>query len=117
MRRNNRITVSRTHPAAILACIFTLIVCLVLPVVLLLLLVLKYKKEKIFPAWLLGAAGFFVTQMLIRVPILTVLQGQRWFMEFANSHLFLYAFGLAFTAGLFELAENNVRCRCELLFS
>ena len=35
--------------ATILACIFTLIACLVLPVVLLLLLVLKYKKEKIFP--------------------------------------------------------------------
>ena len=94
--------------ATILACIFTLIACLVLPVVLLLLLVLKYKKEKIFPAWLLGAAGFFVTQMLIRVPVLTVLQTQSWFVAFSQKNLFLYAFSLAFTAGLFELAGRFV---------
>ena len=88
----------------ILACIFTLIVCLALPIVLLLLLVLKCKKEKIFPAWLLGAAGFFVTQILIRLPILTALSAQDWFIAFSQQHLFLYAFSLAFTAGLFELA-------------
>ena len=94
--------------ATILACIFTLIVCLVLPVVLLILFVLKYKQEKIFPAWLLGAAGFFVTQMLIRLPILTVLQTQDWFINFSQKNLFLYAFSLAFTAGLFELAGRFV---------
>lgn len=90
--------------ATILACIFTLLVCMVLPVVLLILFALKFKQENIFPAWLLGAAGFFVTQMLIRVPILTVLQSQHWFITFSQSHLFAYAFSLAFTAGLFELA-------------
>ena len=94
--------------ATILACIFTLIVCLVLPVVLLILFVRKYKQEKIFPAWLLGAAGFFVTQMLIRVPILTILQTQDWFIVFSRKNLFLYAFSLAFTAGLFELAGRFV---------
>lgn len=90
--------------ATILACVFTLTVCLVLPVVLLLLLARRYKEEKIFPAWLLGAAGFVVTQMLIRVPILTVLQTQSWFVAFSQKNPFLYAFALAFTAGLFELA-------------
>lgn len=90
--------------ATVLACIFTLIVCMVLPVALLITFALKYKKENIFSAWLLGAAGFFVTQILIRVPILTILQSQSWFITFAQSHLFAYAFSLAFTAGLFELA-------------
>ena len=45
-----------------------------------------------------------MTQILIRLPILTALQSQSWFVSFANSHLFGYAFALAFTAGLFELA-------------
>ena len=90
--------------ATILACVFTMILCLVLPIVLLILLVRKYKKEGIFPAWLLGAAGFFVTQMVIRVPILTVLQTRDWFVDFSANTPFLYAFSLAFTAGLFELA-------------
>ena len=90
--------------ATILACIFTLIVCMAFPGLLLILFALKYKKEKIFSAWLLGAAGFFVTQMVIRVPILMVLQNQSWFVAFSQKNLFLYAFALAFTAGLFELA-------------
>ena len=94
--------------ATILACVFTLCICLFLPVVLLILFVRKYKQERIFPAWLLGAAGFFVTQMLIRVPILTVLQTRDWFMAFSRNAPFLYAFSLAFTAGLFELAGRFV---------
>ncbi|MBR5125918.1 MAG: YhfC family intramembrane metalloprotease [Oscillospiraceae bacterium] len=94
--------------STIVCCVITLLICLALPVLALLWMDGKYKKQGIPSAWLLGAAGFFVTQILIRVPILTVLQGQSWFMEFANSHLFLYAFGLAFTAGLFELAGRFV---------
>lgn len=90
--------------SSVLACIVTLCVCLFLPIALLIGFVLKYKKEGIFPAWLLGAAGFFVTQMLIRVPILTLLQTRDWFISFSQNKPFLYAFSLAFTAGLFELA-------------
>lgn len=88
----------------ILFCILSLLISLVLPVVILAIFAAKHKKQGIVSAWLLGAAGFFVTQILIRVPILTVLQGQSWFLGFSQSHLFLYAFSLAFTAGLFELA-------------
>ena len=94
--------------STLLACIVTLCVCLFLPVVLLILFAAKYKKEKILPAWLLGAAGFFVTQMLIRIPILTVLQTQPWFTAFASNTPFVYAFSLAFTAGLFELVGRFV---------
>jgi len=88
----------------IIACVITLLVSLVLPVAVLIGFALKNKKQGIVSAWLLGAAGFFVTQMLIRLPILTVLQSQSWFAVFAQNNLFLYSFGLAFTAGLFELA-------------
>lgn len=88
----------------IVTCAISLIVCLGLPVIALGVLARKYRKQGIVSAWFLGAAGFFVTQILIRVPILTALQSQGWFLEFANSHVFLYSFTLAFTAGLFELA-------------
>jgi len=90
--------------ATTLACIVSLLVSLLLPPVLLLLYSRKCKGEKILSAWFLGAAGFFVTQMLIRVPILTALQNQSWFLAFSRNTPFLYAFILAFTAGLFELA-------------
>jgi len=88
----------------ILSCVFTLLVSLLLPVAILIVLAAKNRKQGIVSAWLLGAAGFFVTQILIRLPILTAIQGQGWFASFAQNHLFLYAFSLAFTAGLFELA-------------
>ena len=87
----------------VVACVITLLVSLVLPSVVLIGFAVKNKKQGIVSAWLLGAAGFFVTQILIRLPILTVLQSQSWFAAFAQNNLFIYAFGLAFTAGLFEL--------------
>lgn len=90
--------------SSIITCCVTLFVSLILPVLVLIFLAVRYKKQGILTAWLLGAAGFFVTQILIRLPIFTVLQTQNWFLTFAQNHLFSYAFALAFTAGLFELA-------------
>jgi len=107
----------------ILSCVLTLFVTLVLPVAILIVFSGKNKKQGIVSAWLLGAAGFFVTQILIRLPILTALQGQSWFTSFAQNQMFLYAFSLAFTAGLFELAgrfavakimHRNLTCKRSL---
>ena len=94
--------------STIICCVITLLICLLLPVLVLLLFANKCKKQGIIPAWLLGAAGFFVTQILIRVPILTVLQSKEWFVSFSQNSPFLYVFSLAFTAGLFELAGRFV---------
>jgi uncharacterized membrane protein YhfC len=88
----------------IVTCAISAVICLALPLVLCFLFARKHKQQCIVSAWLLGAAGFFVTQILIRVPVITLLQSQSWFMEFANSQIFAYVFSLAFTAGLFELA-------------
>lgn len=96
----------------IIACVITLVVALVLPVAVLIAYAAKNRKQGIVSAWLLGAAGFFVTQILIRVPVLTVLQGQSWFVSFSQNHLFLYALSLAFTAGLFELAGRFGVAKC-----
>ena len=88
---------------SVATCVITLLVSLVLPIAVLIWFAAKNKNQGIVSAWLLGAAGFFVTQILIRLPILTVLQSQSWFAVFAQNNPFIYAFGLAFTAGLFEL--------------
>ena len=90
--------------ATIVCILISLLACTALPVAVLAVFAVKHKKQGILSAWLLGAAGFFVTQILIRLPILTALQSQSWFMAFASNHLVLYGFTLAFTAGLFELA-------------
>lgn len=90
--------------ANIIACIVTLVISLLLPLAILLFYALRHKKQGVVVAWLLGAAGFFVPQILIRLPILSVLQLHSGFMEFAQSHLLIYSLGLAATAALFEAA-------------
>ncbi len=92
----------------IITCFVTLFVSLILPIIAISVLSFRNRAGKTLSAWLLGAAGFVVTQLLIRVPILTALQNQAWFVSFGQNNLFLYAFTLAFTAGLFELAGRFV---------
>ena len=90
--------------SVIAAMCVTLFISMVLPVVLLLVYALKNRKQGVAKAWFLGAAGFFITQMVIRVPLLSMLSMSQGFMAFAENHYLLYAIALAFTAGLFELA-------------
>lgn len=92
----------------VIACVVTMLVSLVLPVALLIVFAVKNKRQGLVPAWLLGASGFFVTQILIRIPALAILQEQSWFVAFTQNRAFVYAFSLAFTAGLFELAGRLV---------
>ena len=95
--------------ATILSCIVTLFVSLVLPLILLLVFALRNRKQGILSAWIIGALGFFIPQMLIRLPILTLLSPQ--LTRFAEFSPLLYAFSLAATAGLFELAGRILAAR------
>ena len=88
----------------VLACIVTLFLSLILPLAFWIVYGIKNKGQDIWSAWLLGAAGFVITQVLIRLPILTALSRTDGFLTFSQSHPVLYGFSLAFTAGLFELA-------------
>ena len=92
--------------------ILTLIISLILPLAFLVFYALRHKKQGIWSAWLLGALGFFVPQILIRLPILTGLSQSAGFAAFAQTHPVPYGFGLAFTAGLFELAGRYAVARC-----
>lgn len=95
--------------ATILSCIVTLFVSLILPLIVLLVYALRNRKQGIVSAWIIGALGFFIPQMLIRLPILTLLSMQ--LAKFAAFSPLLYALTLAVTAGLFELAGRILAAR------
>lgn len=94
--------------ASILAMCFSLIISLIVPVIVLIVYAVKNKKQGVVSTWFLGAAGFFVTQVIVRLPILSVLSLSEGFMTFAENHYLAYAILLAFTAGLFEVAGRYV---------
>lgn len=87
----------------IIAVIITFCVSTVLPVLGLIIYGIKNKGKGIWSAWLLGAAGFFIMQMVIRTPILNLLATGQGFMEFATKYFVIYCFVMAFTAALSEV--------------
>ena len=97
---------------SIVSIIVTLFVSFILPLAFLVGYALGHKKQGIWSAWLLGALGFFVPQILIRLPILTGLSQSAGFAAFAQNHPVAYGFGLAFTAGLFEVVGRYAVARC-----
>ena len=96
---------------SIISIILTLIVSLIVPPAFAAVYASRHKKQGIWSAWLVGALGFFVPQILIRLPILSGLSQSAGFAAFAQTHPALYGFGLAFTAGLFELTGRYAVAR------
>lgn len=94
--------------ATIVTVLITLFVTLVLPVIVYLIYGFKNKGKGVWTAWLLGAAGFFVFQVIIRTPILSLLSLIPGFMNFVTEHYILYCLVLAFTAALFEVAGRYI---------
>ena len=92
----------------LVGCIVSLFISLLLPVIAISVYSYQNKGGKMVSAWVLGAAAFVVSQLLVRASILSALQGMSWFTDFSENHVFLYTFTLAFTAGLFELAGRFV---------
>lgn len=88
--------------STIIAVCVTLFISLVLPIVVYIMYGVKNKGKGVWTAWLLGAAGFFVFQMIIRVPILNLLSLNAGFVAFSQEQYILYCFILALTAALFE---------------
>ncbi len=96
---------------SILAVIVTLFICLILPVILYICYGVKNKGKGVWTAWLLGAAGFFVFQIILRLPILNLLSLSPAFLTFATEHYVLYSLLLAFTAALFEVAGRYIAAK------
>ncbi len=87
---------------SILLMVVTLFLSVIVPVVLL--IILLRGRKGFFSAWLAGALGFFIPQLLIRIPILQFIGTTTWYAELAKNHFVLLALLLAVTAGLFETA-------------
>lgn len=89
--------------ATLIAVIVTFCISTILPIVVWIAYGVKNKGKGVWTAWLLGAAGFFVMQMVIRIPIMNMLALTAGFQSFLANHYVLYCLVVAFTAGLFEL--------------
>lgn len=89
--------------STLITVIITFLISSILPLVIWIVYALKNKGKGVFTAWLLGAAGFFIMQIIIRIPILNMLALTAGFQSFVAKHYVLYCLVVAFTAGLFEL--------------
>ena len=94
--------------ASILSMILTFCICMIVPIVALIIYAVKNKGKGVWLAWFLGAAGFFVMQIVIRTPILSLLSLNQGFIKFANDYYIVYVAILAFTAALFEVVARFV---------
>lgn len=87
----------------IIALLISLCASVVLPIVVLIVYGVKNKGKGVWSAWFLGAAGFFLLQMVIRTPIIKLVSANPGVTEFAAGHFVLYALIMAFTAALSEV--------------
>lgn len=94
--------------STIIAVCITLFLTLFLPLIIYIIYGAKNKGKGVWSAWLLGAAGFFVFQLIIRIPIINVLSLNEGFASFATEHYVMYCLILAFTAALFEVAGRYI---------
>lgn len=94
--------------ATIITVSITLFICLILPIIAYIILGVKNPGKGVWTAWLLGAAGFFVFQIIIRTPIISLLSIVPGFMDFVTDNYILYCLILAFTAALFEVAGRYI---------
>ncbi len=86
-------------------------ICFLLPIVSL--LIMQGRKWKIAPAFFVGALAFFVSQVLIRIPLLSIF-GQTPFMQQLSQNIVLYGLFLGITAGLFEECARFLFCKLML---
>lgn len=94
---------SMVSTATLIAVIITFCISFVLPIVAWIVYGVRNKGKGVWMAWLLGAVGFFIMQMIIRIPIMNMLALTAGFQSFVTNHYVLYCLVVAFTAGLFEL--------------
>lgn len=82
--------------AFFIAAFFTLLV----PILVLIVLLIK-RRISIIPL-LVGACAFFISQIVLRLPLISVLSLNSWYIQFTQNHFMLYGFILSLSAGIFE---------------
>lgn len=88
---------------------FFLLVCFGIPLGALLMFLVR--DRRLAAVFALGAACFFVSQVVLRLPLLSALNGTAWFAAFAAVNPFLYVLILAASAALFEETARYVMLR------
>ncbi|MGL4739778.1 MAG: YhfC family glutamic-type intramembrane protease [Sarcina sp.] len=83
----------------ILVMIFNIIICFGIPIGS---LVFFIKKKKYVKIYFVGMAVFFISQIIIRLPIMCALATNDMYLTFSTLYPVLYVLILSFTAGLFE---------------
>lgn len=88
---------------SIICMIITLLLSLVLPITAFVWYGRKHSQKGIWIAGVLGAGGFALLQLGIRLTILSMIMTIPAVVTWIESHYIMYCFLLAFTAGLFEV--------------
>ncbi len=91
--------------------IASIVACFALPIVPF--LIMQGKKQKIARAFFTGALAFTVSQVLIRIPLLSIF-GQTPFMQQLSQTIVPYGLFLGVTAGLFEECARFLFCKLML---
>ena len=92
--------------ASMIAIIITLFITLIAPIIVWIVYGVKNKGKGVWKALALGVAGFVLLQMIIRVPILSIVSMLPGYGTFVMEHYALYCLILAFTAALFEVVAR-----------
>ena len=79
---------------------------------LLLLVLLAIRRAISLRPLLIGVLAFFVSQILLRIPLLSILSTQGWFLTFAQQQMLLYLILLSASAGLFEESARLLGAKC-----
>ncbi len=91
----------------ILGLSISLIVCIALPVVPF--IVMQVKRQHIGRAFLFGVLAFFISQIVLRIPLLRLIGQTMWFQTLAMNPV-PYGLFLGVTAGLFEEFARFLAC-------
>ena len=91
---------------SIIAMVISVILCFGTPI--LFYFLVRRKANLLLTALLAGVVGFFVMQILIRIPLLSVLRAST---NFYGINIFLLALILGFSAALFETFARVITCR------
>lgn len=92
--------------ASMIAIIITLFITLIAPVIVWIIYGVKNKGKGVWKAFVLGAAGFVLLQMIIRMPILNIVSLIPGFGTFVAEYYVVYCLILAMTAALFEVVAR-----------
>lgn len=87
---------------SVAAMVLTLALSLVLPIAVYIVYGVRHPRQGVWTAWLWGALGFVVLQLLIRLPLMAGLAANPDFKAFAEQRFGWYVLLMAATAGLVE---------------